>query len=268
MARANRVQRRLFGIIAAGALFVVIGVSTGIQPVREVFAVIGQPFATFLSNVSAGASSWLNVGGSIGQLAKENQQLRAEVAGLRQRLSQETEIKAQNEELRKQLNVGSVRPDRLIAAEVIGYQPDNFRQFVTIGRGKSDGIEEGMAVVSQGALVGTVQEVTNTTARVFLVIDPNFRVTGLDQDSPGRPTGTVRGQIGNGLIMDKIAQTEEIKPGNTIVTTGTGNEIPKGLIIGRIQTVDRKDNGVFQTAQLTSSVAFNRLEVVYVVARQ
>lgn len=267
MRRSNKVQRRLLAIILGGALVVVLGSVAGIQPLRETLAFIGKPFAATLSNLSGGAAGWLQVGGSIGGLAKENQQLRAEVAGLRQRLSQETEIKAQNEELRKQLNVGAVRADRLIAAEVIGYQPDNFRQFITIGRGRNDGIEAGMAVVSQGALVGTVQEVTATTARVFLVIDPNFRVTGLDQDAEGRPTGTVRGQIGSGLVMDKIAQTETIKPGDTIVTTGTGTEIPKGLIIGRIQAVDRKDNGVFQTAQVTSSIAFNHLEVVYVVAR-
>lgn len=268
MKRRSGVQRKILGLMLAGVVLVVMGTAGLLQPLQNAVAAIGGPFAGAISSASSGAASWMSAATSIGGLSKENQQLRSEVDDLKQRLSQETEIKAQNEELRKQLNVGSVRPENLIAAEVIGYQPDNFRQFITIGRGSRDGIGEGMAVVSQGALVGTVQDVTPTTAKVFLVIDPTFRVTALDQDAPNRPTGTIYGQIGGGLIMDKIAQTETVSPGDTVVTSGTGSEIPKGLIVGRVQSVERRDNGVFQVAQVTSSVAFNRLEVVYVVARQ
>lgn len=268
MKRGLSVQRKILGLMVVGLALVAMGVMGWLQPVQNLLGAVGGPFAGGLSRVGADTASWMGAATSIGDLAKENQQLRSEVADLRQRLSQETEIRAQNEELRKQLNVGSVRPENLIAAEVIGYQPDNFRQFLTIGRGSRDGIQEGQAVVSQGALVGTIQDVTATTAKVFLVIDPTFRVTALDQDAPNRPTGTVYGQIGGGLVMDKIAQTETVLPGDTVVTAGTGSGIPKGLIVGRVQTVERRDNGVFQVAQVTSSVAFNRLEVVYAVARQ
>ncbi|TAK88825.1 rod shape-determining protein MreC [Patescibacteria group bacterium] len=267
MKRGRSVQRKILGLMAIGLLLVALGSAGLLRPVQSGVATIGAPFAGILSKMSASTSGWLTAATSIGGLAKENQQLRSEVADLKQRLSQEVEVAAQNDELRKQLNLGGVRPDKLIGAEVIGYQPDNFRQFITIGRGSTDGVRSGMAVISQGALVGTVQEVTPTTAKVFLVIDPTFRVTALDQDAPNRPTGTIYGQIGGGLVMDKIAQTETVSPGDTVVTAGTGSEIPKGLIIGKVQTVERRDNGVFQVAQVTSGVAFNRLEVVYVVSQ-
>jgi rod shape-determining protein MreC len=253
--------------MAAAVLVVMLGTAGMLTPVKTVAGYLAKPFAGGFSGVGGGLAGFWDVLTSAGHLAKENQQLRSQVAALRQQVSQDAELRSQNDELRKQLGVGAVRPESLIAAEVIGYQPDNFRQFISIGRGSSDGIKAGMAVVSQGALVGTVQDVTPTTAKIFLLIDPNFRVTALDQSAPNRPTGTIHGQIGNGLVMDKIAQTETIQPGDTIVTSGTGSEIPKGLIVGRVQTVDKKDNGVFQTAQVTSDITFNRLEVVYVVAR-
>src|SRR5260370_5386841 len=50
-------------------------------------------------------------------------------------------------------------------------QPDNFPQYITVGRGSRDGLRPGMVVVQQGALVGTVAEVNTTTAKVFLLID-------------------------------------------------------------------------------------------------
>jgi rod shape-determining protein MreC len=253
--------------MVAAVVTVIIGALGWLWPVQAAAGFIAKPFGGWFGGFGGSVGGAWQVVTSAGNLARENQQLRSDNAALRQRLSEDAELRAQNEELRQQLGVGAVRPDTLIAAEVIGYQPDNFRQFITIGRGSSDGIKSGMAVVSQGALVGTIQDVTPTTAKVFLVIDPNFRVAAIDQNAPNRPTGTIHGQIGNGLIMDKIAQTDTITPGDTIVTSGTGSEIPKGLIIGRVQTVDKKDNGVFQVAQVTSDITFNRLEIVYVVAR-
>ena len=244
-----------------------LGTLGALGPVKTVSGFISRPILALTSNLGNSWAGWGRVVESVGGLAQENQQLKNDNAALRGRLSQTTELRAQNDELRKQLNVGGVKEQKQVAAEVIGYQPDNFRQFITLGRGSRDGLKTGMAVVSQGALVGLIQEVTLTSARVFLVIDPNFRVTALDQDSASRPTGTIHGQIGNGLVMDKIAQTESVKPGDTVVTTGSSNGLPKGLIIGRVQTVDKRDNGVFQVAQVTSSVAFSRLEIVYVVTK-
>lgn len=265
--RRQKINRRLTALLALAVVIVVLGAAGWLKPVQAAAGWLARPVVGTLSGASASIANWWSVATSVGSLASDNKRLKGQVAALQQQLSQQAELLAQNNELRKQLAVGAVRPEKLIAAEVIGYQPDNFRQFLTIGRGSNDGLSSGMAVVSQGTLVGTLQDVTPTTAKVFLLIDPTFRVTALDQDSPNRPTGTIHGQIGNGLIMDKIAQNELVKPGDTIVTTGTGAEIPKGLIIGRVQTIDKKENGVFQTAQVTSDITFNRLEVVYVVAR-
>lgn len=238
-----------------------------LRPVSGLFTSATAPFQGAFSRFGNATTGWLAVVGSAGKLGDQNQQLLSEVASLRQQVNQDTELKAQNDQLRQQLNVGNLPPDRLVAAEVIGYQPDNFRQFITIGRGSTDGISSGMAVVEQGALVGTIQDVGPHTSKVFLVIDPNFRVAALDQDESDRPTGTIHGQIGNGLEMDEIAQTETIKPGDTIVTSGLGGDVEKGLIVGHIQTNNKQDNGVFQTAQVTTDIQFNRLEIVYVVVR-
>jgi rod shape-determining protein MreC len=265
--RRRNVNQKLIIIIGSGALLVLLGLLGFLKPVGSVVSSISRPFTGAISGVSNGVGNWFSTIGDARNLGSENQQLRSQVASLQQQLSQTGEIRAQNDELRKQLGVGSIRANRLIAAEVVSYQPDNFRQFITIGRGSRDGIRVGMAVVQQGNLVGTISEVSATTSKVFLVIDPSFRVAALDQDSPNRANGTIHGQIGSGLVMDKIAQTDSIKPGDTIVTSGLGNDIEKGLIIGHIQTVNKQDNGVFQSAQVTTEVQFNRLEIVYVIAR-
>ncbi|HVE80702.1 MAG TPA: rod shape-determining protein MreC [Candidatus Dormibacteraeota bacterium] len=259
--------KRLIALTLLGATLAVVNAAGALAPVKAAIAYAIAPAQMTSSQAGSSGAGFFDVLFSINQLSQENKRLRQENASLRQRISQNTELKAENESLRKQLNFTAIEASRLVGGEVIGYQPDNFRHFITINRGSADGIASGMAVVSEGSLVGTISEVTAGTAKVFLVVDPNFRVSGVDQDRPSRPTGTVRGQIGGGFLMDKIAQNEDIRPGDAVITSGLGTNIPKGIMIGRIETVQKLENGVFQNARLVSDLKFNRLEYVYVIVR-
>jgi rod shape-determining protein MreC len=254
-------------VMIAGVLLVLANAIGLLSPVKILATTISRPFQYLATHTGSATGNFFDVISSAGSLAADNKRLEGQVNALRQQAARNTELQAENDALRKQLGFGAIRPQRLIGAEVIGYQPDNFRQFILIGRGTNDGVHNGMAVISEGSLVGTVSEATATTAKVFLVIDPNYRVAGLDQDQPTRPTGTVHGLIGGGLVMEKIAQSETVKAGDTIITSGLADGVPKGIMIGQVQTINAKDNGVFQTAQLSSGLKFNRLELVYVVAR-
>lgn len=266
MRRRPRQPRLLVMVAIAG--FIVVALTFGwLRPVQSVIAGVFAPLTGAASGAGSSTSGLFSVVGEIATLQKQNQELRSENADLRQRLSDDAELRAQNESLRKQLNVAEIQPNRLVGAQVIGYQPDNLRQFITINRGSKDGIQQGMAVVSEGSLVGTVSEVSGSTSKIFLVTDPNFRVAAIDQDQEARPDGTVRGQIGGGLIMEKIAQNQPVKVGDTVVTSGLGGQMPKGIVIGRVAAVSTSDNAVFQTAQLSTGLTFSRLELVYVVAR-
>ncbi|HSX41205.1 MAG TPA: rod shape-determining protein MreC [Candidatus Saccharimonadales bacterium] len=261
------VNRRLFGLLGLGLLLIIANSLGWLAPVRNAIGAIGKPITTATIRAGGGFDNFFSLFTPISKLTAENQKLKAQVAALQQKISSDTELKAQNEALRRQLGAGTINPQQLAAAEVVGYQPDNFRQFITIAKGSNDGIQVGMAVVTSGTLVGTVQEVGPQTAKVFLVIDPSFRVAAIDQDQPDRPTGTIHGQIGSGLIFDKIAQNQTIKPSDTVITSGLGSGIPKGIIIGKVQTVDKRENGVFQSAQVSTDVPFSKLEIVYVVVR-
>lgn len=262
------VNRRLLVLMVAGVVLVIANALGLLGPFKGAVDIAISPVKSAFGEGGGNIGSFFSVMGSAGQLAAENKQLSEENAKLRQRIAADAELRAQNESFRQQFNFGTIRPDKLVAAEVVSYQPDNFRQFITINRGSGEGIQNGMAVIAEGSLVGTVSEVTPTSAKVFLVVDPNNRVAALDQDQTSRPTGTVRGQIGGGLLMEKIPQNETIKAGDTIVTSGLGGGLPKGIIIGRIETIDRTDNGVFQTARLSTNLKFNRLDLIYVVVRQ
>lgn len=232
-------------------------------PVKAIGGVIFAPIGQVFSGAGTGVGSFFRNIANIRTLETENARLSREATDLRRRLSEDGELRLQNEALRKQLKFSGDSTQKLVPAQVIAYQPDNYRQFLVINRGSADGLKEGMAVVSEGFLVGKITEVSIRSSKVFLLIDPTFRVNGIDQET--RASGTVHGQIGTGLIMDKIAQNESVKPGDTIITSGLGGDVGRGLVIGRVESVAAKDNAVFQSASISSDLNFNKLELVFAV---
>lgn len=261
----RRTRNRNIIIAAAVALsLIVVGRVGGLKPVTVTLDYLTAPIRDGLRGVGS------HLGGldsdliGVRHLQSDNARLQQQVADLRQEVAQDTEIKQQNTILRSQLQIGGGVTSHLVAADVIGYQPDNFRQFLTISRGSNDGLKTGQAVVAAGELVGVLSDVSRTTAKVFLVTDPNFKTNGIDQAS--RATGTVQGQLGTGLEMTKIAQGDAVAPGDTVITSGLGGDLPKGIIIGQIQSVDQRDNQVFQTAQINTQINIAKLELVFVVA--
>ncbi|HSX48260.1 MAG TPA: rod shape-determining protein MreC [Candidatus Nanoarchaeia archaeon] len=255
---------RILVLVAIGLVLVVMNTRGWLSPVKRLVSAVFRPAASLFGGAGSSTGNFFSLVGDVRNLSAENRRLASENADLRQKLAEDAELRQQNDALRRQLSFGEAESKQLLPAEVVSYQPDDFRQFLTVNRGSRDGIKEGMAVTAEGRqLVGKVSEVSDHEAKIFLLTDPTFRVGALDQES--RATGTIRGQIGSGLTMEKIAQTDVIKPGDTVITSGLGGELPKGLVIGRVESVDQKDNAVFQSAQIVSELKISKLELVFVV---
>jgi rod shape-determining protein MreC len=112
--------------------------------------------------------------------------------------------------------------------------------------------------------VAVLSEVQGGTAKIMLVTDPEFRLAAKDQDT--NALGIVHGQLGSGLLMDKIGQTDTVKPGDTITTSGLGRVVPAGLFMGQVQAVNARETVIFQSAQISTPLKVNQLRFVFVVA--
>jgi rod shape-determining protein MreC len=148
----------------------------------------------------------------------------------------------------------------------VAFAPDSYRQFVTINKGAKAGIGVGMGVTSEGILIGTIIEVRPGTARIMLVTDPEFKLAAKDQDT--NAVGILRGQLGRGLALDEIGQTDVVKPGDSVTTAGLGGQVPPGLLIGTVQSVNTRANVVFQSAVVETQFRVGQLRFVDVVLGQ
>jgi rod shape-determining protein MreC len=256
-------NRRILVAVVIGAVLMMAGLLGQLGPARWLYDHTLAPVAHAMSDFGSNAGEAVSNMGRVRNLARDNARLEQENAGLRQRLAADAETRSDNELLRNQLGLVAAGAPRQVAAEVISFQPDSYRQFVTINKGAKADIKPGMAVMSEGVLIGTINDVQPTTARIILVTDPEFKLTAKDQAS--NATGVIRGQLGSGLVLDKIGQTDMVKPGDTVTTSGLGGLVPAGLFIGRVESVDTRANVVFQSAQVGTTLKASRLRFAYVV---
>ncbi len=259
----RRPANRIVIVVAIGATLVLLGRLGILRPFARVLGAVGSPVSHVFQSAGSQTSGVFNFLGQVKDLNKRNMELTREVNELRLQLAADAEMRVQDAALKQQLGFSGESSPDTVPAQILAYEPDNFRAFVTINRGKHSGLADGMAVTSQGVLVGKLVNTADNTAQVFLLNDPDFRVAVVDQDS--RATGTIHGQIGSGLILANVPQDEQIKAGDTLITSGLGGDFPKGLIVGRIESVNHRDNAIFQSAQVISSVKVEQLELVFVM---
>jgi rod shape-determining protein MreC len=256
-------NRRIIIIVALAAGITLFGALGALGPLRWIYDGTIIPISRSLSAAGSSTSEAFSNIGNVHNLSRDLAASEQENAELKQRLAADAETRRDNEILRGQLGLNVAGAPAQIGAEVVAFQPDSYRQFVMINKGSRDGIKKGQGVMSEGALIGVISDTQTSTAMVALVTDPEFRLTAKDQD--GNATGVVSGQLGSGLIMEKIGQTDIIKPGDTITSAGFGGDVPAGLLIGQVQSVNTSDNAIFQSARLVTPLKINRLRFVFVV---
>ena len=261
----SRANRRILIVVGIGAFIVAAGFLGLLGPLRWVYDHTLVPVSRGLASTGSGFGAFSGNVVNASHLAQQNAQLQNENTQLRQRLSTDAETARDNEVLRRQLGLDVAGAPPEVGAQVVAFQPDSYRQFITINKGSKDGLAVGQGALSDGVLVGTISEVSAHTAKVSLVTDPEFKLAAKDQDSPTGALGVLSGQLGNGLIMDKISQTDVIKPGDTITTAGLGGSIPAGLFIGQVESTNNRTNAIFQSAQISSPLQADRLRFVFVV---
>jgi rod shape-determining protein MreC len=174
------------------------------------------------------------------------------------------EVKADYQRISALLNFRDANAGmQFLTATVNGRDTTGLLRSITLDRGSRDGVTVGMPVVTDLGLVGRVYRVTATNCQVELVTDTNSYINSRLQSSRGE--GSVVGTASGDLRMTFIPLGDEVKEGDSVVTSGIGGKFPRGLLLGQVTNTRLDDTKLFQEAQLRSLVDFNRLEIVMII---
>jgi rod shape-determining protein MreC len=197
---------------------------------------------------------------------RENKELRQSVTVLNSRMLENREALIANERLKKLLELKSSLQVPSLAVAVIGEDGSPWFKTLVIDRGEADGLAEGMPVVTVSGIVGRLVKVAANSSRVLLLTDHASGVAAVVQRSRAR--GVVKGKGGGLCSLEFALRDEDVKVGDTVITSGIGTVFPKGLPIGEVTMVKKGAYGIFQTVELRPAVTIAKLEEVLVLLQQ
>ncbi len=222
-----------------------------------------SPVSSAISRINKGIGGiWDDYLDLVG-VRQENKQLRESVKILNSRMIEAREAALANERLKKLLAMKDSLQIPSVAASVIGEDGSPWFKTIMINRGEADGLREGMPVVAADGVVGVLVKVVARSSRVLLITDHASGVAGTIQRSRAR--GVVKGRGGGNCALEFALAEEDVKVGDTVVTSGIGGVFPKGLNIGEVTMVKKGEYGIFQTIEVRPAVNLARLEEVLVL---
>ncbi len=194
---------------------------------------------------------------------QENDKLKKVLSRAIEKNNRFNEIEIFNLRLRKLLNFRKNMAGQVLVAEVIGKDPSPWFKTIIIDKGKSDGIEKGLPVLVPEGIVGQVIDASLHSSKVLLIIDQISAVDALVQRTRAR--GIIKGGSTGQCFFTYALRKHDTRVGDTIVSSGLDTVFPKGLHIGKVSEVIKRNFGIFQEVIVTPYVDCEKLEEVLVV---
>ena len=240
-----------------------------LRPVENLFLNLVKPTGGQFYNIGNAFNKSYQDRASQASLQTKVDTLTTEVAALTIANSQEKELIDENQKLRNQLKFINENSYKSIAAEVIARESliegTEEGQDLIINKGAKDGISVGQGAVNEdGLIIGKIIEVKDTSAKICLTTSPECKLAATIQNQT-KTQGVTDGDLGLTIRMDYIPQLEKIFAGDTVITSGLGGNIPRGLVIGKITEVRNESNEVWQDATIEPLVNLNNLTIVTII---
>jgi rod shape-determining protein MreC len=153
----------------------------------------------------------------------------------------------------------------LIDAEVINNSLRKTKNYITINKGSEDGIKEGMGVISNSGIVGKVKYVSNNFSTVISLLNTSFFISSLIQESGTLSSVNWDGSDPTKLKLLYVPKHLSVFEGSEIITSSFDAIYPKGILIGKVISINSDVNSNFYDIYISSSQNFYSISKVYVI---
>ena len=233
------------------------------QKIRNFVYTISAPVQKVLWRAGEQTSDFLgifvrtkNIREEIKKLNEENQKLTAKIVILK-------EIKKENEELRKALDIGLQNDFKLSFAEIIG--KDISQDAILINKGSKDGVLKNMPIVSSNKiLLGKIEIVYENSSEAILLSNKKISYDVKIQNAEDI-SGVGRGGGNSKILVNFVPREENISEGNLVISDSLGGIFPKGLLIGQVKNVEKNDVDVSQKIEVAPIFDIRKISNLFII---
>lgn len=160
---------------------------------------------------------------------------------------------------------GALKGYKLIPAKVITNSVDKRDNFITIDKGRADGVRKDMGVACGNGVVGVVYMVSEHYAVVIPLLNSksNVSVTIRKRGYYGYLHWT--GGAANLAYVDDIPRHAHFRLGDFVETSGYSSIFPPGIIAGQVLHVYNSADGLSYRVQVRLTTDFGNLRDVCVI---
>ena len=245
------IEARLFAFAFLSlALLLVDARWSTFEPVRQGISIALYPFQRLMLAPRDGVErvkGWID---AANEMRIEKEALQRQRIELAQMATHAAQLAAENEQLRRLLNVPDTVTQPSIAVEVLFEPTSAFNHHLVFNKGSSSGIRAGMPVIDEGGVVGQIVRVTPFTAEAALVTDDKLSVP-VQILRNGLRLIAFGGGVDGKMEVRYLTAGADIQPGDQLVTSGIGGLFPAGLSVARVDSVHRNSSTGFAIALAT-----------------
>ncbi len=195
-------------------------------------------------------------------LAQENEMLRKENLRLKNQLDFFKTLQKKN-------RIDTLQIDTLqfsyISASVINNSVYKSQNYITIDKGKFDGVDVDYAVISPDGVVGVVLAVSDHYALVVSLLNKRFGLSAKIKNT--NYFGLIHWTENDYryVSLEEIPNHVKIQIGDSVVTSGFSAVFPAGVPIGTIENFKTNESNNFYELKVKLTTDFKSLSTVYVV---
>ncbi len=148
--------------------------------------------------------------------------------------------------------------------EIIGRRQTLSSITYIINKGSYHNLKNGLPVITESILVGKIVNVQRMFSEIILIASPLFlTTTEVLNDQASR--GIIQGEFNLGTRINYLPVDDVVAAGQTVITSGLDELVPRGLTIGYITSVEKKEDHLFQSAIVAPPFDLNKLRFLRVV---
>lgn len=229
--------------------------------VRGVALDATAPVSGALREVTTTVTGLFSGAGNYWDAANQNAELKRDRAALMRRMVEARAVMEENQQLKSALQLRERTREAVASGRVVGSSFESARRFAIISVGTSDGVRVGMPVRAAEGLIGRIVDAGSIASRVLLVTDranivpARILKSGQPVISTGRGDGTID-------VRPLEVGKNPFRPGDIIITSGTGGLYPPLVPIAKVVRLD-DDGAIAVPIADPSRVSFAIVETPY-----
>jgi rod shape-determining protein MreC len=226
-------------------------------------AVVTPPEQIFHATKLGAVSLWKNYL-DLRSVRNQNQELQKTIDRLRLEQAALMEDARQGQRLQALLDFQQRYIYKTLAAQAIGTSGTDSSRVFYLDKGRAEGLDRDMAVITPDGIVGKVREVFPHSAQVLAINDPTSGAGVILETT--RIRGILRGDAAGRPQIVGILADQRIQPGEKVLTAGGDLVFPRGLPVGEVvRVMPDPDRDSFIDVMVKPAAHLDRLDEVLVI---